>query len=204
LKSLEDDPSPAVQAAARSTSVRKPEEDIVDAAERELPGQPQTLANALAHGAAAVTLPTLLRLIERVREREGTAPPEERQAWAMVRGRVHVELTNRGSRIALYDLRESIEAATDPLPVDFLAALSKAGDISCLEAVARAYERATVSAGEHDDWWRGHLADIFRTIVTREGITRRHAAVKKLDKRMKPVVDELWAEHAGGAKPASR
>ena len=64
-----------------------------------------------------------------------------------MRGRVHVALAARGSRIALYDLRESLEAAapatsfSGPLPVDFLAALSTAGDASCLEAVTAAYAR---------------------------------------------------------------
>ena len=107
-----------------------------------------------------------------------------------MRGRAHVALANRGSRIALDHLRESIEAAASPLPVEFLAALSTAGDASCLEAIAAAYVRATaaVSANpEQGGWWRDHLAEAFSLIVRREGLTRRHAQVKKIEKR--------WARH---------
>ena len=109
-----------------------------------------------------------------------------RAEWTRVRGRAHVALANRGSRIALYDLRESIEAAASPLPVEFLAALSTAGDASCLEAIAAAYVRATAAVlanQEQGGWWRDHLAEAFSLIVRREGLTRRHAQVKKIEKR---------------------
>ena len=114
-------------------------------------------------------------MIERVREREASAPAARRAEWTRVRGRAHAVLAARGSRIALYDLRESLEsmsAAAAPLPVEFLAALSTAGDASCLEAVAAAYARAPPSgpasrkgAGgpEDHDWWRDRLADAFKT-----------------------------------------
>ena len=78
----------------------------------------------------------------------------------------------------MYDLRESIESAKAPLPVEFLAALSLVGDASCLEAIAGAH------AGAGDAWWRDHLADAFRAIVARERLTRRQAAIaKKIEKR---------------------
>jgi hypothetical protein len=77
--------------------------------------------------------------------------------------------------------------------VEFLAALSTAGDASCLEAVAAAHARSIPSggpagtkpsqrAGEHD-WWRDHLADAFNTIVKREQLTGRHAVMRKIQKR---------------------
>jgi hypothetical protein len=113
-----------------------------------------------------------------------------------------VALAARGSRIALYDLRESLEsvsAASAPLPVEFLAALSTAGDASCLEAVAAAYARAT-----HNTWWRDHLADAFKTIIKRERHTRRHAVVKKIEKRWGSALDQLWAGGAGGAGGAGK
>jgi hypothetical protein len=108
---------------------------------------------------------------------------------------VHVALADRNSRLALYDLRESFEAASTPLPVDFLAALSKVGDSSCLEALATAYARASPprpsGAGKSVDWWRQHVADVFRTIVTREGLTRRHAVLKKIEARRPNVLKDL-------------
>ena len=73
--------------------------------------------------------------------------------------------------------RHAVSAANAPLPVEFLTALSLAGDASCLEAIAGAHARA------RDAWWRGHLADAFRTIAAREKLTRRHAVMKRISKR---------------------
>jgi hypothetical protein len=112
-----------------------------------------------------------------------------------VRGRAHVALADRNSRLALYDLRESFGAASTPLPVDFLAALSKVGDGSCLEALAAAYAQASPparsGAEETGEWWRQHIADVFRAIVNREGLTRRHAALKKIEARRPNVLKDL-------------
>ena len=141
-----------------------------------------------------------------MREREASEPAS-RAAWIKVRARAHVTLAARGSRIALYDLRESIEAAASPLPVEFLSALSTAGDASCLEAVAAAYARSTPTAGPTptpgvrartgDLWWRDRLADVFRIIVEREHLTRRHAVVKKIEKRWGSALEDLWAGKPG-------
>jgi hypothetical protein len=202
LDALRRDPSEAIQAATRRTAAVDPADTITRAAERGLPDEPAELGAALTRGGARVALPLLLRIIERVREREGAESPAARPEWTRVRGRAHVALADRGSRIALYDLRESIEAASSPLPVEFLAALSTIGDASCLEAVAAAYARATPSRSskqENDRWWRDHLADAFRLIVTRESLTRRHSVVKKIEKRWGNALEDLWAGKAGGA-----
>ena len=94
----------------------------------------------------------------------------------LARAAAHVALAGRGSRLALYDLRESLERRKAPLPVEFLTALSTIGDASCLEAIAGAHREATRTR-----WWRDHLADAFRTIVAREKLTRRHAVIKKIE-----------------------
>ena len=101
-------------------------------------------------------LASLQKVVDRVREREGSEPAAARDQWRLTRAAAHVALAHRGSRLALYDLRESLEAATGPLPVEFLAALSLVGDASCLEAIAAAFTRG------RDAWWRHHLADAFR------------------------------------------
>jgi hypothetical protein len=88
-------------------------------------------------------------------------------------------LAQRGSRLALYDLRESLETAKGPLPVEFLAALTLIGDATCLEAIAAAHARAKAK----DAWWREHLARAFRDIVGRERLTKRHAALRRIEKR---------------------
>ena len=58
----------------------------------------------------------------------------------------------------------------------FLAAIEEIGDASCVETLAAAYEASSRSG---DTWWREHIAIAFRAIVQREGLTRRHAAVKR-------------------------
>jgi hypothetical protein len=200
LAALQRDPSDALKAATRLSSAVDPSEVVTRASERGLPQDPDELGEAVSRAGETLALPLLLRLIERLREREAAEPEARRAEWTRVRGRVHVALAARGSRIALYDLRESLEsvsAASAPLPVEFLAALSTAGDASCLEAVAAAYARATRNA-----WWRDHLADAFKTIVKRERLTRRNAVVKKIEKRWGSALEDLWAGGAGGAGKA--
>ena len=192
LTRLEQDPSAAVRAAAAQSVAAAADQDpafvLADAAENGLPDDPAVLRAAIPEAGDAAPLATLLRVVERVREREATEPAARRPAWTAVRGAAHAALANRGSRLALYDLRESLESAAEPLPVDFLAALSRMGDASCLEAIAAAYSRAAGAAP--DDWWRRHLADAFRTIVEREKVTRRHPAIKRIEQKNR--LHGLW------------
>lgn len=202
LEAVRRDPNDVVRMAATPTSTAAPVDMIVRAADFGLPEDPVDLGQALGHAGADVSLPLVLRIIERVREREAAEPTPRKDEWMRVRGRAHVMLADRGSRIALYDLRESIEAAARPLPVEFLAALATAGDASCLEAIAAAYSRAMPAAATVEDegrWWRDHLADAFQLIVHREGLTRGHAQMKKIEKRWGLALDQLWAGAAGGA-----
>jgi hypothetical protein len=191
----------AILAAIEGPAAITAADRIIRAADEGLGDDPIDLAEAVTGAGGLVGVPVLLRLIERVREREPGERLATRAAWVVVRGRAHVELARRGSRIALYDLRETLERATAPLPVDFLAALSMAGDGSCLEALAGAYDRA--SSEEEDTWWRDHLADAFQAIVAREGMTRRHSVSKRIEKRLKRAADELWAGRSGerGRRP---
>ena len=197
LTALRDDPRDVVRRAASGAPTPTASARIARAATQELPDTPRELIDALASAASTASIPALLQVIERVRHREVDAPPQERVAWAHARGRVHVELASRGSRVALYDLRETLNASTGPLAVDFLSALSMAGDGSCLEAIADAYARSTAAGIGNERWWRDHLAEVFRAIVEREGITRRQSVVKRIERRMKPTFDELWSGRAG-------
>jgi hypothetical protein len=180
---LRDDPSAAMRTAVSSGGAAKadPAAVLADAAEIGLPQTPAELREAIAAAGAGAPLAALLRIVERARDREAAEPPSRRTHWTMVRAAAHVALANRQSRLALYDLRESIESAAGPLPVEFLAALSSVGDASCLEPIAVAYGRTAAAA--QDDWWRRHLEAAFRTIVTRNKITRRHTVLKKIEKR---------------------
>lgn len=121
-------------------------------------------------------LSTLHDLVMHTRERERREPAARaRQSWLIARGAVYAALARRGSRVALYDLRESFDAAQEPLPLDFLAAMSALGDDTCLAPLARAW-----AAAPGETWWRNRLRDAAREIVKREKLTGRHAAVKRV------------------------
>jgi HEAT repeat protein len=196
VDTLAQDPAPDVRAAAATADRRKaptrvtPSDALTAAAERGLPDDPDTLKRAVVHGGADVPLTALLRIVERVREREALEPARQAE-WASARAAGHVALASRGSRLGLYDLRESLEGGHDRLPVELLAALSLAGDQSCLEPIAVAFGRSG------DDWFRERLADAFRTIVQREQLTRRHAAVKKIEARWPDALRALWPHGPG-------
>ncbi len=78
----------------------------------------------------------------------------------------------RGSRIALYDVRETFSTAKAPLPNGFIETIADLGDASCLEPLARAWS-ATRDAG-----WRTQLSEAARRIVTRAKLGGRNAVVK--------------------------
>jgi len=172
LKSLASDPSAAIRAEAASGA---PHTDagrhaIEHAAEHGLPDQAATLRTAIAKHGGAIPPPSLLRIVERVREREGAEPPARRDEWRLVRAAAHQALADGGSRIALYDLRESLESSKGALPVEFFAPLMQIGDATCLEAIAAAHAKAA------DTWMREHLSRAFYAIVERERVTKARAA----------------------------
>jgi hypothetical protein len=195
LDALRDDRDKEVRAAAATTASRsgsagrEPAATLAAAADGELPADPGDLRDAIVHAGAGATLPELLRLIEALRTREGAEPAGTRGEWTAVRAAAHLALAMRGSRIALYDLRESLAVADARLPVEWLTALAVVGDATCLEPMAAAHARTA------DPWWREHVADAFRAIVKREGLTRRHAVMKRIEKRW----PDVWSGGAGGA-----
>ena len=72
--------------------------------------------------------------------------------------------------------------------MDAFAALSLVGDASCLESIAGRY------AAPPDEWSKSRLADLFRAIVKREGVSRRHPVIKRIERKQKPALDELWPD----------
>jgi hypothetical protein len=110
----------------------------------------------------------------RDRERQDTSAVR-RQDWLLTRGAAHALLARRGSRVALYDLREAFDAARAPLPLDFLAAIAALGEVDCLEPMARAW-----SAASSEHWWRDRLADTATEIMHRLRLSGRSAVVKRI------------------------
>ena len=128
-----------------------------------------------AYGADA-SLSMLHELVTRTHEREQAESSSRlRSEWLQARGRAHQALAKRNSLVALYDLRETFEAATSALPQSFLSTAAAIGDASCLEPLARAW-----AAAGKDLNWKHELSTTAATIMRREKLTGRGAVVKKL------------------------
>ena len=145
-----------------------------------LPEDAQRLRTAIATAGTEAPLSTLHRILEVLRGCEDSAREERAKTeWRGARAALHHVLASRGSTVALYDLRETLERASGRVPAEFIAALSAIGDKTCLDATAAAYARAAASPAR-DEWWRAHLVTAFREIVHRERLTERHAALKHI------------------------
>ena len=140
-----------------------------DAVDGRLPDAPAPLREAVQLRAAAAPLGVLQKLVDVVREKERDHATAAE--WRAVRGALHQALALRGSRIAVYDLRETVEAADAALPSTFLTALHLVGDESCLPAIAAAHKR-----GADDERWQQQLAAAFTAIVKREKLSKKPAA----------------------------
>jgi hypothetical protein len=143
--------------------------------DRGLPDDPALVAVAVRDEGAETPVTDLRRAIDLVRAREAAVADDERPVWRAIRGSLHEALAVRGSRIAVYDLREAFEEADAPLPIGFLTAAAAVGDPATLEGIAAAWESA-----ERDRWYRDHLVDVFGAIVRREALTREHATLKRI------------------------
>ena len=187
LRVLADDPSAALRArAARPEAPQAVASGVVEEAViGRFPSDPERVRAMVARHGREAPLPSLHRLIEAIRGKEGGArDPLKRTAWSTARAAVHQVLAERGSNVALHDLRETIERADGPVAVEFLAALRAIGDESCLEPIVMAFARTAAAApAARADWWQTHLAETFREIVHRERLTGRHAVIRRIRSR---------------------
>jgi hypothetical protein len=191
-EALQADPDPGLKARAGELPRDTAAADAVwqDALEGRLPDTAAALRESAHRRAAAAALSALQRMIDAVRTREGEVENAAKRAeWRTVRGALHQALALRGSRVAVYDLREALEDSRGPLPTSFLAALHVVGDESCLEPLAAAYARTPAA----DARWKVQLAAAFRAIARREKITRRHAVIKRISVRWPAAGRELTA-----------
>ena len=190
-EALQTDPDERLKArvADASHDVATADDVWQDALEGRLPDSPGVLREAAATRAGAAALSALQKMIDACRVREGTVPRTRRPDWQALRGALHQALALRGSRLAVYDLRESLQDAKGHLPTSFLAALHVVGDPSCLEPLATAYARVDPT----DAWWRAQLAAAFRAIARRERVTRRHVVIKRIAARWPDAVRDLTA-----------
>jgi hypothetical protein len=157
-----------------------------DALEGRLPDDPALIRDLIRARGGTAGLSELLKLIDLVRAREQSAKPAARRAaWQALRGSLHQALALRGSRIALYDLRETLEGTAAPLPASFLAALHVIGDSSCLPLLAEAHARAVSHPA-----WRQQVAAAFQAIAKRERISKRHAVMKRIASKWPDILAE--------------
>ena len=127
----------------------------------------------------AAPLSRIHNVVVQLREREGQERTDtRREQWTRARAAAHAVLAARRSSVALYDLRETFDSATRPLPVDYLTAVAAIGDASCLEPMARAW-----SASPVEDWWRTRLVEAAGDIMQREKLNGRSAVVKRIRAR---------------------
>jgi hypothetical protein len=157
-----------------------------DALDGHLPDEPDVLRQALDARAASAPLSDLRHLIDRIRAHE-TASPAAADGWRALRGAIHQALALRGSRVALDDLRETLEGGTAPLPQTFLGAAQVLGDDSCLQAIAAAYAKAPSGQAR----WRHQLGAAFTAIAARERITARHPVMKRITARWPEAASTL-------------
>lgn len=195
-KNLAEDSDPSVKSKAAAAGdgaaspAGAPDDETVwrEAIAGTLPAAAARLKQALSAKRGSARLTELQHLVDHVRAREQRETgAERREEWRAVRGALHQALAARHSRLALYDLRDSLLEPVR-LPVAFLAALEEIGDVTCLETLAAAYDASSRSG---DAWWREHVATAFRSIMLREGLTRRHAAVKRTMARWPEAAAEL-------------
>jgi hypothetical protein len=193
---LAADPSSAIRAwASASAGPGRPVIDpglAIESAAAGEPADPSLLRELVPAGAGEAPLPTLHRLIEVARDRERDAGAG-RSGWREVRGAVHLALARRSSRVAVYDLREALAGAGEPLPEGYAEAAGLVGDAGCLEAIAELLARMAADAGSPAVRWRDRLTRAGRAIVERERLTRRHTVMKKIARLSPAVAAELLA-----------
>jgi hypothetical protein len=178
LDALSDLPRPTIQPVLQQ--VRGDDPSLAArAAGDALPApldHPAGIREWLAVRGAAAALSEIHDAIVRIREREREeASARRRQEWQLARGAAHLTLAKRESRVALYDLRETFDAAQGALPLDFLSAVGLIGDASCVEPLARAW-----SAGRQEPWWRDRVAQTVHAITARAKLTGRHAVIRRV------------------------
>jgi HEAT repeat protein len=179
---LRGDPSAGVRRMAGwaddEEAPRNAAAQIEAAARGELPEDADALRSVLTQAGATVALSVLHELILTLRTKEravaeASSTPDAGMSWTTARGAAHQVLAERQSRLAVFDLRDTFEHATARLPLGFVAAITMVGDASCLPALAAAWQQ------NEDGWMRDHIAAAFQAIMAREGLTRRHAAVRR-------------------------
>ena len=184
---LRDDPNPRIRRAVDDAAAPA---GITGGAQIEAvaadPGSdPLAVQRLIGEAGAQGSLAALHQLVLALAHRERTATSDaERAGWTLALGAAHHALAARGSRLARLDLREALERTPPERLGELVAAAEAIGDASCLAPLVAAWH-----AGEEST--RARVAAAFTAIVARDGLTRRHAAVKDVLARWPLAATEL-------------
>jgi hypothetical protein len=139
-------------------------------------------------GPASITaLHALLEHLPRADEKAAQAPEVTE-----IRGRIHRALAALGSRIAVYDLRESLAVRPAPAPSLLLGAAQAVGDASLVPALA--------ALGAEEPSLQDACVSALAAIVGRERLRRTSAAVKSVRPAHRAILDHLWRGRGRGAR----
>jgi hypothetical protein len=181
LKRLASSADPELAARARATARAGIGERLVE--ELMSPGLgPEAAARTIAALArrGATAIPVLQRALERLGPMRRGADAASLRA----RAALHEALAALDSRVALYDLRETLETHPRAAMPALLRAASRVGDASVVPALARAVaEDAALLEG---------CAVALAAIAARERLRRTSAALKAVRPEHRSAFDLLW------------
>jgi len=179
----------AFDAAANDTATRDPDDSqaLLRRWLQSAPGSEPVELIRLAFEACSRTAPLSLihAVVERARRMEQGGTDVEAEAWRNLRGLAHQALGARGSRVALYDLRETVGKEPDRVTIGMLGALSALADRTDLDAIATAW----ASAG--DPWQKSRFEEVGRRIVERDAVDTRHGAGRQFALRHADFADRI-------------
>ena len=145
------------------------------------------LADTLGRLRSPTSIPVLSHALKRLRDLPLRAR-DEAQADAI--SRLHLALAALDSRIALFDLRESLAAVPLLAAAVLLEAAERIGDASLLPALARIHAE--------EEALRARSASVFAAIVARERLRPRSAALRGLKPEDREALRTLWATLPAG------
>jgi hypothetical protein len=156
--------------------------EIVDVLHRALNGTDaplpvRILAETLAHFRSPASIPILHRALERLGR--GSDP-----AVAEAKARIHLALAALGSRIALYDLRDMLEARPARAALTLIQAASDVGDASLVPALAG------LATAEPELFQP--CASAFAAIARRERLRRGHRALARVRAAHQDALARFW------------
>jgi HEAT repeat protein len=137
------------------------------------------LADVLGHYGRPGSIPALHQALKQLSTPEGGGAEV-----AATRARIHLALAALDSRIALYNLREMLEAGPSRALPDLLAAARRIGDGSLLPGLARLVSEAPTA--------REACADAFIAISRRHRLRRNSAALRAVKPAHGKALDWLW------------